>query len=215
MTIAAKSTGSAWRERAAVAPTTSPRSSRPLSTRGRTSALGREAVHVGFWPIIVVDADKILRELPGAHVLHIVRNPWSAYADTRKRPVPLSLASYMLGWTLNQYYALFFRRQFPERMHIVRTEDVLADPQGALGGICEKLGLEVAATLRTPTFNGSELAEVYPWGTLRRATPDANRATALELTPAERDEIECERNPTSTCSGISDWRRNSSAEPGA
>ena len=32
-------------------------------------------------------------ELPGAHFLHVVRNPWSAYADTKKRPVPLSLAA--------------------------------------------------------------------------------------------------------------------------
>ena len=39
-----------------------------------------------------------------------MRNPWSAYADTKKRPVPLSLAHYLLGWTLNQYYALLFRR---------------------------------------------------------------------------------------------------------
>ena len=71
--------------------------------------------------------------LPDAHVLHVVRNPWSAYADTQKRPVPLSLANYMLGWTLNQYYALLFQQQFPQRLHIVRTEDVLADPRARWG----------------------------------------------------------------------------------
>ena len=47
---------------------------------------GRETVYVGYSPIIVVDAEKILRDLPQAHVLHVVRNPWSAYADTKKRP---------------------------------------------------------------------------------------------------------------------------------
>ena len=52
---------------------------------------GREEVYVGYSPIIVVDADKILTDCPQAHVLHVVRNPWSAYADTKKRPVPLSL----------------------------------------------------------------------------------------------------------------------------
>ncbi len=41
----------------------------------------------------------------------------------------------------------------------------------------------------TPTWNGHELAEVYPWGTIRRVTPEANRATAEELRRAERDEI--------------------------
>ena len=50
---------------------------------------------------------------PGAHFLHVVRNPWSAYADTKKRPVPLSLAAYMLGWMLNQHCALARARALP------------------------------------------------------------------------------------------------------
>src|SRR5262249_21188278 len=37
---------------------------------------GREEVYVGYSPVLVVDADKILRELPQAHFLHVVRNPW-------------------------------------------------------------------------------------------------------------------------------------------
>lgn len=148
-----------------------------------------ESVYVGYSPIIVVDAARILEELPQAHFLHVVRNPWSAYADTKKRPVPLSLENYMLGWTLNQYYALLYKEKYPERMHIVRTEDVMADPKATLGGICEKLGLEVADTLATPTWNGEALQEIYPWGTIRRATPEANLATAQELSPAEQAEI--------------------------
>ena len=65
-----------------------------------------QSLYVGYSPIVVVDADKILRELPGAHVLHVVRNPWSAYAETKRRPVPLSLQHYMQAWTLNQFHAL-------------------------------------------------------------------------------------------------------------
>jgi hypothetical protein len=150
---------------------------------------GREQMYVGYSPIIGVDADKILTDMPDAHVLHVVRNPWSAYADTKKRPVPLSLESYMLGWTLNQYHALLFREKFPGRMHVLRIEDVLADPHAALGALCAKLGLEAAGSLRYPSWNGKQLDEVYPWGTIRKATPEANLATAHELAPAERDEI--------------------------
>ena len=150
---------------------------------------GEQAVYVGYSPIIVVDAEKILSDLPRAHVLHVVRNPWSAYADTKKRPVPLSLEGYMLGWTLNQHYALLFREKFPDRVHVVRAEDVMADSTGELGAICEKLGLERADSLATPTWNGQPLEEVYPWGTIRRPTPEANRATAAELSAAERAEI--------------------------
>src|SRR5688572_24054614 len=93
---------------------------------------GKEEFHVGYSPIITVDADKILSDMPEAHFLHVVRNPWSAYADTKKRPVPMSLPDYMLGWTMNQYFALLFKEKYPDRMHIVRTEDVMADPYNTL-----------------------------------------------------------------------------------
>jgi hypothetical protein len=150
---------------------------------------GEQTVYVGYSPIISVDADTILADLPQAHVLHVVRNPWSAYADTKKRPVPLSLHHYMLGWTTNQYHALFFSRRFPDRMHIVRAEDVMADPYKTLGVICERMSLEPADSLRWPTWNGDALDEVYPWGTLRKVTPRDNKATAQELSQQERDAI--------------------------
>ena len=150
---------------------------------------GRESIYVGYSPILVVDADKILQDLPDAHFLHIARNPWSAYADTKKRPVPLSLENYMLGWTLNQHYALLNRSRFPDRMHIVRAEDVLADSLSALTPLCTALGIEAAESLRTPTWNGGAMDQIYPWGTIRTPTPEANRATAEELSAAERDEV--------------------------
>jgi hypothetical protein len=150
---------------------------------------GEQVVYVGYSPIIVVDTAKILNDLPQAHILHVVRNPWSAYADTKKRPVPLSLENYMLGWTLNQYHALLYKEKYPDRVHIVRAEDVMADPHKTLGAVCEKLGLEAASSLKTPSWNGNPLEEVYPWGTIRRATPEANLATAKELSESEQAAI--------------------------
>jgi hypothetical protein len=150
---------------------------------------GRECVHVGYSPILVIDADKILSELPQAHFLHVVRNPWSAYADTKKRPMPLSLRHYMLGWTLNQYHALLLKQRFPTRLHIVRVEDVMHDPYSTLGSVCRALGLEPADSLRTATWNGTALEEIYPWGTIRSATPEQNQANARELSADEQAEI--------------------------
>jgi Sulfotransferase family len=150
---------------------------------------GEEKVYVGYSPVITVDADKILRDLPHAHVLHVVRNPWSAFADTSKRPVPMSLENYILGWTLSQYYALLYREKFPGRVHIVRAEDVMRDPRKTLGAVCEKLGLAVTDSLEKVTWNGNELKEVYPWGTIRTPTPEANRATANELNAEQVEEI--------------------------
>jgi hypothetical protein len=150
---------------------------------------GEQSVYVGYSPIITVDGEKILSDLPGAHLLHVVRNPWSAFADTKKRAVPMSLDDYMLAWNLNQWFALVLQRRHPERVHIVRSEDVMADSAATLGAVCEKLGVEAAATLKTPTWNGEALDEVYPWGTIRKATPEANQATAQELSSEERVRI--------------------------
>ena len=150
---------------------------------------GREVVYVGYSPIVVVDAERILRDLPNAHVLHIVRNPWSAFADTSKRPVPLSLEDYLLGWVLNQQHALMFKALHPDRIHVLRIEDVMANPKKELGGLCGTLGLEVTDTLSRPSWNGRTLEQVYPWGTIRTPTLEANRATAMELSPSQRDEI--------------------------
>ena len=156
---------------------------------------GRETVYVGYSPIITVDAEKILRDLPHAHVLHVVRNPWSAFADTCRRPVPMGLEQYMLGWTVTQYYALLCRERHPDRVHIVRLEDVLRDPVRTLGAVCARLGLDAAESLSRPTWNGTGLTEVYPWGTIRTATPEANAATARELRPEQVEEIRVRARP--------------------
>ncbi len=150
---------------------------------------GEQGVYVGYSPIIVIDAEKILSDLPTADLLHVVRNPWSAYADTKTRPAPLSLQDYMFGWTVNQYHALLYKERFPDRVHIARAEDVMGDPLRALGAVCAKLGLERADSLKTPTWNSIPLEEIYPWGTIRRATPQANRASAEGLTTQEREDI--------------------------
>jgi len=156
---------------------------------------GRERIYVGYSPIITVDAEAILRDLPLAHVLHVVRNPWSAFADTCKRPVPMSLPNYTIGWTLNQYYALLFRDKYPDRVHIVRTEDVMRDSKATLGPVCAKLGAEPADSLAQVTWNGRELEEVYPWGTIRVPTPEANLATARQLSPDQIAEIRQRTSP--------------------
>jgi hypothetical protein len=158
-------------------------------------ASGRESIHVGYSPIVVVDADKIVSDLPGADVLHIVRNPWSAYADTKKRAVPLSLAHYLTAWCLNQHAALTFSALNPGRVHILRLEDILADPVGVLGEFLERLGLPSAEALARPSWNGRTMDQVYPWGTIRTPTPEANRATAEELSAQEKDEIRLRTEP--------------------
>jgi len=151
---------------------------------------GRERYWVGYSPILVVDAETILTELPDAHFVHVVRNPWSAYADTKRRAVPLALNIYVSQWALNQQIAHVVRERFPDRLHIVRLEDVVVDSVAALRPLCASLGIDWGHhSLHGPSWNGNALAEVYPWGTIRSPTSEANRATAADLSLDEQAEV--------------------------
>jgi hypothetical protein len=95
----------------------------------------------------------------------------------------------------NQYHALVFEKKYPKRVHILRFEDIIRDPKKTIGDVCKKLSLEVTASLETPTWNGAPLEQVSPWGTIRQATPQANRETAHELTVAEKAEVRAYAGP--------------------
>ncbi len=156
---------------------------------------GRESVYVGYSPIIGVDADKILADLPQAHLLNVIRNPWSAYADTKKRALPLSMAHYMTGWNVHQLAALNFGARFPDRVHNVRYEQIVADPMGTLSAMLAKVGVGASPTLARPSWNGRVLEQVHPWGTIRVPTVEVNRATANELATTEREQIRLWAHP--------------------
>jgi hypothetical protein len=156
---------------------------------------GRETFYVGYSPIVIIDAARIISDMPHASILHVVRNPWSAYADTKKRPVPLSLSTYMLCWVLNQYHAFLAHERFPGRVHIVRYEDVIADPPAALAPPLRALGVSPKDLPGVPSFNRRTLQEVYPWGTIRTPGAAANRASAAELSAAEAGAVRAAAGP--------------------
>lgn len=156
---------------------------------------GKETTHVGYSPIVGVDADKIVADYKQSYVLNIIRNPWSAYADTKKRAVPLSIAHYMTGWNQHQLSALTFAEKFPSRVFVLRFEDLIVDPVKALSEILKKIGVGSSPTLAKPSWNGKVLEQVYPWGTIRTPTTEANKATAAELSAAETEEIRARTKP--------------------
>ncbi|MGQ0826847.1 MAG: sulfotransferase [Bacteroidota bacterium] len=151
---------------------------------------GKEKAWVGYSPIIGVDGDKIINDYKGnGHVLHVVRNPFSAYGDTKKRAVPLSIAHYMTGWVMCQYKSLIFAEKYPDNYHIVRYEDIIKDKEKTLAAVLKKVGIGSSKTLTYPSWNGEKLKEVYPWGTVRIPTEDVNLKTAKELNKQEIQEI--------------------------
>jgi hypothetical protein len=152
-------------------------------------ATGREKAYLGYSPVLVLDAEKIFEDFPDAHVLHVVRNPYSGYSDTKKRPFPLSLARYTWTWNLCQHMALTYAERYPKNFHVLRFEDLIADPKAAMTGVCGRLGVSYSDTCLYPSWNGAELREVYPWGTIRVPTPEVNVATMNQLTDEEKAQI--------------------------
>ena len=182
-TSARRTTCRASRRRAARAATTWPRSSAPRSTPGRTidAARARERLRR-------LQPDHRRRRGPDlcatcrqAHVLHVVRNPWSAYADTKKRPVPLSLAHYMTAWDRASTTRSSAASSTRPRSTSSAPRTSWPTPRRRSAASVAKLGLESAPIARDRAGTAAALQEVYPWGTIRRATPEANVATAREL----------------------------------
>lgn len=155
---------------------------------------GKEGAYVGYSPVIGFDGDKILADFPKGHVIHVVRNPWSGYADTIKRPFPLSAERYGWTWAMMQHHALVFSRRFPDRFHIFRFEDLVASPREAMGGLAKKLGIAWDDALLHPSWNGKKMASVYPWGTIRTPTTEANIATMNELNAEQKATIKSVTN---------------------
>jgi hypothetical protein len=151
---------------------------------------GQEHVYVGYSPVFGIDSEKFCSDLPAGHVLHVVRNPWSAYADTKRRPVPLNLHHYMAGWVTVQNAVIAAKEIYPERVHVVRFEDLVQDKAAALGEFFRAVEVSPDGLVPHPTWNGQNLDEVYPWGTVRKGTAEENVERARELSVDETREIE-------------------------
>ena len=150
---------------------------------------GRERFYVGYNPVQVLDAEKILADFPDGHMIHTVRNPYSGYADQFRRPFPPTLERYAHTWAYAQMLALTYREKYKGRFHIFRFEDLVSDRKSAVANLLQGLGLEFSEKCMVPSFNGVELEQVKPWGTIRTATPEENVATANELDAGQKQRI--------------------------
>lgn len=150
---------------------------------------GHEKAYVGYSPVLALDTEKIFTDMPQAHIIHVVRNPYSGYADTKKRPFPLSLKKYIWTWNIIQHMALTYSHMYPEHFHLVRFEDIAANPKETMNKLANNVGITFNESMLYPSWNGVKLEKIHPWGTILFATPEANQATMDELSLEEKIEI--------------------------
>ncbi len=154
------------------------------------AASGSETHYVGYSPPILFGADKFFDDFPEGQMVHVVRNPWSGYADTIKRPFPFGLTKYCQIWNMAQMTALTYARKYAGRFHIVRFEDLVADKRRVMDGLMASLGLPISDKVYAPSFNGKDLsADLRPWGAIAQSTSEANLATAHELSDEVKGKI--------------------------
>ena len=153
---------------------------------------GMETHYVGYIPGVLMDADKIFSDFPDAKIIHIIRNPWSGYADTIKRPFPQSLERYCQIWNIIQMTAFTLEGKYPNNFKTIHFEDLCDNAQNTMIDVCKFLEIPYSDTLLYPSFNGKKLDSIYPWGTIKHATIAENKATSKELSLEQIEKISCE-----------------------
>ncbi len=150
---------------------------------------GKEDTYVGYNPVQILDAEKIIEDFPKAKIIHIVRNPYSGYADTKHRPAPLSLSRYINTWNVVQLAAITFAKKFPNNVTIVKFEDLIENKRKFFMSLCKNLGIRFEESLLFPSWNKEKLENQYPWGTIQYPTVAYNLEKIQELSKKEHDEI--------------------------
>lgn len=149
-----------------------------------------DMVHVGYSPAIGIDANRIVRDFPDVRILHVVRNPFSAYRDTKRRPFPQPLSKYLITWNIYHSTVEMFAKMYPQNVRIFRYEDLVEDKPRFMRGVAEFIGVPFAETMLYPSWNAAEIKDnIAPWGTVLRSTKDYNRQVIDELSDAERRQI--------------------------
>jgi hypothetical protein len=149
-----------------------------------------DSVYVGYSPAIGLDAPRMIRDFPDIRIIHVVRNPFSAYRDTKRRPFPQPLSKYLITWNVYHSTVQMYARMYPENVRIVRYEDLVADKASFMQGIAAFLGVEFEPVMLYPSWNAQELrGDIAPWGTVLRSTTQYNEDLVAELSDAERFQI--------------------------
>lgn len=152
-------------------------------------------INVNFWvgynPQMIMDTDKVFQDFPEAHVIHIIRSPFAAYADHLTRPFPTSIETYCKLWNTTQLYALNYSGKYTN-FNIIRIEDFFQDKKRIMKSLCEGIGIKYDPILLYPSFNAKKLTSLPPWGAVKEPTLKYNKEAAARLTKDQIKKISIE-----------------------
>lgn len=154
------------------------------------TAVSADKIYVAYSPAIGIDSDRLVRDFPDVRIMHIVRNPFSAYRDTKRRPFPQPLSKYLITWNIYHSTVEMYARMHPDNVRIFRYEDLVGDKPKFMADVSRFIGVAFEPSMLYPSWNGREISEsIAPWGTVLKSTAEYNRAIIDELNDAEKAQI--------------------------
>lgn len=146
--------------------------------------------YVGYSPAIGIDANRIIKDFPDVRILHIIRNPFSAYRDTKRRPFPQPINRYLITWNIYHSTVEMYANLYPKNVRIFRYEDFVADKEKFMTGVSEYINVIFNSKMLCPSWNGKEISgNIAPWGTVLKSTEAYNQSIIDELTETEKEQI--------------------------
>ncbi len=149
-----------------------------------------DSVYVGYSPAIGIDAQRIVRDFPNVKIMHIIRNPFSAYRDTKRRPFPQSLSKYLITWNIYHSTVEMYSHLYPNNVKIFRYEDLVSNKKTFMENVSRFIGVDFEDSMLYPSWNGVEIKEsIAPWGTVLKSTPEYNEQIIDDLSEQEKLQI--------------------------
>jgi len=146
--------------------------------------------YVGYSPAIGIDTARIVRDFPNVKIIHIIRNPFSAYRDTKRRPFPQPLSKYLITWNIYHSTVEMYAQMYPDNVRIFRYEDLVGDKRGFMLNVAEFIGINFEECMLYPSWNGVEIKDnIAPWGTVLKSTAQYNEEVIDELSNDEKTQI--------------------------
>lgn len=146
--------------------------------------------YVGYSPAIGIDSVRMVRDFPNIKVMHIIRNPFSAYRDTKRRPFPQPLSKYLITWNIYHSTVEMYAKMYPENVRIFRYEDLVSDKRAFMNDVAKFIGIDFEESMLYPSWNGVEIKEnIAPWGTVLKSNAAYNEQIIDELSDAEKEHI--------------------------
>lgn len=149
-----------------------------------------DMTYVGYSPAIGIDSDRLIHDFPEMKLIHIVRNPFSAYRDTKRRPFPQTLNRYIITWNIYHSTVEMFEKMYPKNVKIFRYEDLVFDKKRFMESMSAFIGIPFNDSMLYPSWNGKEIRDmIAPWGTVLKSTEAYNAEIIAELSEVDRLQI--------------------------